>query len=550
MTASLEIDMGACGCLASTGAGAGLPLPHGAIALKPAGEGGFRSQWKGLFSASAASDERMPSAQKSPFAKSDGETSSDDPAQTALAQKGGSQNVVAPAGTKPDFGVALNPEANGFSEIPQRSLSKAEPSSVFRKTSSPSHQKREAKGDSSRKTIVDAASQPFMGVPISVSVPVPVKLAASHSAPTFNFPRNLLGGSQNPPANVAGRLSAVDLPVVASRKTDRGLNDTAAEEGATASVAQSNFAVDRDAAKDELCNLSALVGEHLPMPSSSGVPGTGSQPKHPQSSTVTATAAVQERGQGAGISSGTQSDSTRQTALSTDAALNRRPEFQDASPSIRNKNSVEPGAQTAQGGGMVSATGAETAMLLHHSAAGVAFDHAVQQNQSGKDEAVNASREAFTALDGEPKAAGVTWIHAGSQHAEAGFQDPALGWVAVRAEGGAGGVHASILPSSADAASTLGGHLAGLHSHLAAEHIPVLSLNLNASAEGAGAGLGQSAAQQESRSSGQGGEREPASQSRANDRERMMREEISSVGLAEGIPAIRAGQGIYVSVMA
>lgn len=95
------------------------------------------------------------------------------------------------------------------------------------------------------------------------------------------------------------------------------------------------------------------------------------------------------------------------------------------------------------------------------------------------------SRETFAALDAGPAAGTPNWIHAGTQQAEAGFQDPALGWVGVRADLGAGGIHATILPGSAEAAQLLGGHLAGLDAHLAAEHIPVDSLRM-ANAEGSG----------------------------------------------------------------
>lgn len=94
----------------------------------------------------------------------------------------------------------------------------------------------------------------------------------------------------------------------------------------------------------------------------------------------------------------------------------------------------------------------------------------------------NASQEAFSALDGEAAAGAPRWVHAGARQAEAGFEDPDLGWVGVRAEMGAGGIHAAILPGSVDAAQALSGHLAGLNAHLAAEHVPVQSLSMAAAA--------------------------------------------------------------------
>jgi hypothetical protein len=78
--------------------------------------------------------------------------------------------------------------------------------------------------------------------------------------------------------------------------------------------------------------------------------------------------------------------------------------------------------------------------------------------------------ETFAALDGDAPGANINWTHAGAQRAEAGFEDPALGWVGVRADLGGGSVHASIVPGSAEAAQMLGSHLAGLNDYLAERH--------------------------------------------------------------------------------
>jgi ABC-type nitrate/sulfonate/bicarbonate transport system substrate-binding protein len=98
-------------------------------------------------------------------------------------------------------------------------------------------------------------------------------------------------------------------------------------------------------------------------------------------------------------------------------------------------------------------------------------------------------RETFATLDTAGAAARPTWIHAGTQRAEAGFQDPALGWVGVRADTSGGGVHAELVAGSADAAQALGGHIAGLNAYLAEHHTPVETLTLTAP-EGGWAGLG------------------------------------------------------------
>jgi hypothetical protein len=101
------------------------------------------------------------------------------------------------------------------------------------------------------------------------------------------------------------------------------------------------------------------------------------------------------------------------------------------------------------------------------------------------------SRETFAALDAEPGNSTPTWIHAGAQHAEAGFNDPALGWVGVRADTGPGGVHAAIVSGSADATQTLSSHMAGLNAHLAAEQVSVESLRLDTATGHGGQGAMQ-----------------------------------------------------------
>jgi hypothetical protein len=84
----------------------------------------------------------------------------------------------------------------------------------------------------------------------------------------------------------------------------------------------------------------------------------------------------------------------------------------------------------------------------------------------------NAPRETFLAMDalGREALPAPAWVHAGTQRAEAGFNDPALGWVGVRAETGSGSIHATLVPGSEDASAVLSSHLAGLNSYLAEHH--------------------------------------------------------------------------------
>jgi len=116
------------------------------------------------------------------------------------------------------------------------------------------------------------------------------------------------------------------------------------------------------------------------------------------------------------------------------------------------------------------------------------------------------ARETFAALDAESAPGKPAWVHAGAQQAEAGFNDPVLGWVGIRADLGSGGVHAAVVPGSASAAETLGGHLAGLNAYLADQHTSVGTVTLAAPQggwTGSEQGTGQSAHQGASHQGGQ-----------------------------------------------
>jgi len=115
--------------------------------------------------------------------------------------------------------------------------------------------------------------------------------------------------------------------------------------------------------------------------------------------------------------------------------------------------------------------------------------------------------ETFTALDGAGSSMQPTWFHAGAHQAEAGFEDPALGWVSVRAGVNASGISAVVVPDSAAATQALGAHMAGLHDYLQEQRSPVESLTL-AQNSGGDAGLNQSMQHQ--------GQHQPAQDNPAN----------------------------------
>jgi len=95
----------------------------------------------------------------------------------------------------------------------------------------------------------------------------------------------------------------------------------------------------------------------------------------------------------------------------------------------------------------------------------------------------------FSELDSSTSSDHICWIHAAPRQVEAGFDDPALGWVSVRADLHGGNVHASVMGSSAESSVALGAELAGLGVHLAERHISLDSLTVaTAHAQGMNAG--------------------------------------------------------------
>jgi hypothetical protein len=142
------------------------------------------------------------------------------------------------------------------------------------------------------------------------------------------------------------------------------------------------------------------------------------------------------------------------------------------------------------------------------------------------------------------------------QQAEAGFQDPELGWVGVRADSSGSGIHAQLVAGSADAAQALGSHIAGLNAYLTEHHTPVDSLTLSASASGwSGTGSNQSAGQETQQGTGQqSGQGSEAASTTGTSVESLSRTAVSSqqttsAWLESGAIAT-AGEGMHISVMA
>lgn len=155
-------------------------------------------------------------------------------------------------------------------------------------------------------------------------------------------------------------------------------------------------------------------------------------------------------------------------------------------------------------------------------------------------------------LDSDASRAAPTWIHAGPQRAEAGYQDPALGWVSVRAGASEGGIHASLVPGSADAASALSSHLSALNSYLAGRDIRAATVTV-APPEMHSAGSQQTTQQETGRSFDQGSRQETADNARGQPRaESGVEPRPVAAADAIGMLSIMGapGEGVHISVMA
>lgn len=71
-----------------------------------------------------------------------------------------------------------------------------------------------------------------------------------------------------------------------------------------------------------------------------------------------------------------------------------------------------------------------------------------------------------------------SWSTIGSHRVEAGYRDPSLGWITVRAQAGPGGIHAAVVPASFEAAQVLGSHLAPLNAFLQDQSLHVNTVRL------------------------------------------------------------------------
>lgn len=103
---------------------------------------------------------------------------------------------------------------------------------------------------------------------------------------------------------------------------------------------------------------------------------------------------------------------------------------------------------------------------------------ATDSSSSGSTPTKLNPQETFAALDAESRAATPISILSAANMAEAGFKDPTLGWVGVRAQSDGSGVHATLVPGSADASQALSASLPNLGAYLSEQGTPVHTLTM------------------------------------------------------------------------
>jgi len=156
-------------------------------------------------------------------------------------------------------------------------------------------------------------------------------------------------------------------------------------------------------------------------------------------------------------------------------ALSTRASFPAERLHARKSNALELGAGAERGA-------AETGSMLNlppQSGSDASSDGARGPLQIKSEDAGEVFDQSTRTMERSLQEPEQRWTHAGTRFAEAGFQDPTLGWVSVRAERDSTGLHAVLVPASHDAGQMLSAHLSGLNAHLASQHIEVSSVTMS-----------------------------------------------------------------------
>lgn len=155
----------------------------------------------------------------------------------------------------------------------------------------------------------------------------------------------------------------------------------------------------------------------------------------------------------------------------------------------------------------------------------------------------SSTQNIFHSLDQNNALPPGAWIHSGVHRAEAGYLDPALGWVGVRAEALHGSIHAALMPSSTASARSLVEQLGGLHDFLRERQGSIATLTVAPDKESLPFGFSTESQGRQQRD--KGGEYLAPTQPPAFSREWQSRLIAKTAG-----PVLLPASGNYISVMA
>lgn len=334
--------------------------------------------------------------------------------------------------------------------------------------------------------------------------------AAPYAAPGRQAP-NELPSAGLPPHGTTSTLNRISAPVRA--------NDTTAQQ---TPLSRPEFSASNPAPLPSIAPPSASIPdqitEPIAMPIALPVASQIQSPAQPEGQTAKQrTAPVLSVAGNQGVATGKtavastqaappgpENSSTIPTSASSEPVASRNAQAQEASHTVgHGLQALQPQA--------ASPAGDATLLMRDPATQNVALKGTGSTAESGS--APLAAHETFAAIDTGASSDTSSWTHIGAHRAEAGIQDPALGWIGVRADGSAGQVHATLTPESADAAQALGGHLAGLNAYLADTYTPVQSIHIglpegreaaSSSSQDQGQGMGQNSGQSMNPNANQG----------------------------------------------
>ena len=403
-----------------------------------------------------------------------------------------------------DRDALLQREANvaadaSFESTPSISLENSENSGKSIKHENSTQNTSEKKHATASTANAQSASQP------SIAVAVPMPAALPPSAQPVN-------------ATAAQHVQSflTDASFTAEHRTAPGLTNGIAPANGIATVLENGTPLDDNAAgiaqsassAGETDGVSAHTQQTDSSVSTAGAPLTGFAP--PADAAASNTNAD-------GVNTDPISDSIADAESATSASTGSSIGLESAAHTIaaQYKRIVEQTVQRSAHGAADAAfislqshapqvqpagTAGDSSAFACDAATGHTAAGALPSGSIVKPGAAPGSQETFAALDGDA-ARGASWLHAGAHSAEAGFEDPALGWVSVRADMAAGSVHAAVVPGTAEAAQALSTHMAGLNTYLNEQRTPVHTLTL--AAPGGDAGSNQDSNQGSARGGGQ-----------------------------------------------